>query len=176
VPPVLVVPVFRRDWEGKVGMSASDTPAGVPSGGAGFVSAEVYTGVQQFYARQMGLLDDGRPDDWADTFTEDAVFQEASRLDEPLRGREAIRASSRARKVRLEEAKIDFRHWLGMLEVTPEADGSLRARSYALAMRTQRGGPLEVFASVVCRDHLVPVDGSWQVRVRDLRHDGSGRD
>ncbi|MEO3977580.1 nuclear transport factor 2 family protein [Streptomyces sp. CAU 1734] len=151
------------------------TPHPVRNAADGFVSAEVYARVQQFYARQMGLLDDGRPDEWAGTFTEDAVFQEASRLDEPLRGREAIRASSRARKVRLEEAKVDFRHWLGMLEVTDAGDGSLVTRAYALAMRTQRGGELDIFASVVCRDRLVPVDGSWQVRSRDLEHDGSDR-
>ncbi|MDN3258434.1 nuclear transport factor 2 family protein [Streptomyces sp. CSDS2] len=139
------------------------------------VPAELYARIQQFYAHQMGLLDDGRPDEWADTFTEDAVFQEASRLNEPLRGREAIRESSRARKKRLEADKIDFRHWLGMLSVTQEEDGSLRARSYALAMRVPRGGELDVFASVVCHDHLVQVDGDWQVRHRDLHHDGSGR-
>ncbi|MFV0129259.1 nuclear transport factor 2 family protein [Streptomyces sp. HMX112] len=141
-----------------------------------FVSAELYAQVQQFYARQMGLLDDGRPDEWAETFTEDAVFQEASRLSEPLRGRDAIRVSARARKERLAADGIDFRHWLGMLSVTPGEDGSLRARSYALAMRVPRGGALDIFASVVCHDQLVPVEGTWQVRHRDLTHDGSGRD
>ncbi|MFE0178671.1 nuclear transport factor 2 family protein [Streptomyces sp. NPDC059002] len=152
----------------------TDTTPSTPAGT--FVSAELYAQVQQFYARQMGLLDDGRPDEWAGTFTEDAVFQEASRLDEPLRGRDAIRASSRARKERLDGDKLDFRHWLGMLDVRPQDDGSLRTRSYALAMRIPRGGALDIFASVVCHDHLVQVDGTWQVRHRDLHHDGSGRD
>ncbi|ATZ29781.1 nuclear transport factor 2 family protein [Streptomyces lavendulae] len=155
----------------------SDSTPSTPRGSADpFVPAELYTQVQQFYARQMGLLDDGFPDAWADTFTEDAVFQEASRLDEPLRGRDAIRDSSRARKKRLEAEEIDFRHWLGMLDVRPQADGSLHARSYALAMRTRRGGELDIFASVVCHDRLVSVEGAWQVAERDLHHDGSGRD
>ncbi|MFD8985892.1 nuclear transport factor 2 family protein [Streptomyces sp. NPDC059564] len=155
----------------------SDSTSSTPLGAARpFVCAELYTQVQQFYARQMGLLDDGFPDAWADTFTEDAVFQEASRLDEPLRGRDVIRDSSRARKKRLEADGIDFRHWLGMLDVRPEPDGSLRARSYALAMRVPRGGELDIFASVVCHDHLVLVDGTWKVAERDLHHDGSGRD
>ncbi|MGW1075591.1 nuclear transport factor 2 family protein [Streptomyces sp. NPDC002537] len=152
----------------------SDTPSSTPAETA--VPAELYTQVQQFYARQMGLLDDGRPDDWAETFTEDAVFQEASRLNEPLRGRDAIRESSRARKKRLDDDKLDFRHWLGMLDVRPQPDGSLRTRSYALAMRIPQGGALDIFASVVCHDHLVSVDGTWQVCHRDLHHDGSGRD
>jgi hypothetical protein len=142
-----------------------------------FVSAELYAQVQQFYARQMGLIDDGRPADWADTFTEDATFQEASRLDAPLKSRAAIRESASARQVRLEADKIDFRHWLAMLDVRPQSDGSLRTRTYALAMRTPRGGALDVFASVVCHDHLVPAPGGgWQVRERVLHHDGSGRD
>jgi 3-phenylpropionate/cinnamic acid dioxygenase small subunit len=143
---------------------------------ASFAPADLYAEIQQFYARQMGLLDDGRPDDWADTFTTDAVFAEASRLPEPLRGREVIRASSRARQERLDADKIDFRHWLGMLDVRPQDDGSVRTRAYALAMRTPRGGQLEIFASVVCHDHLVRVNGAWQVRQRDLTHDGSARD
>ncbi|GAB1338452.1 hypothetical protein ACE1SV_50420 [Streptomyces sp. E-15] len=142
-----------------------------------FVSAELYAQVQQFYARQMGLIDDARPVEWAGTFTEDAVFQEASRLDAPLRGRAAIGESASARQLRLDADKIDFRHWLAMLDVRPQPDGTLRTRAYALAMRTPRGGALDIFASVVCRDHLVPVEGGgWQVRERLLSHDGSDRD
>ncbi|MFF1560801.1 nuclear transport factor 2 family protein [Streptomyces sp. NPDC058279] len=155
---------------------SDSTPSTLRSAADPFVSADVYALVQQFYSRQMGLLDDGRPDDWAETFTEDAVFQEASRLNEPLRGRDAIRESSRARKKRLEADRIDFRHWLGMLEVREGEDGSLHTRAYALAMRVPRGGALDIFASVVCNDHLVNVDGVWQVRHRDLHHDGSVRD
>ncbi|MEE1929388.1 nuclear transport factor 2 family protein [Streptomyces sp. TRM 70351] len=143
----------------------------------GYVTAELYTQVQQFYARQMGLLDDGDPDAWTTTFTEDAVFAEASRLNEPLRGRDAIRASSRARQQRLDAEGIDFRHWLGMLDVRPQPDGSLRTRAYALAMRTPRGGTLDIFASVVCHDHLVRGDdGLWRVAHRDLTHDGAARE
>lgn len=138
----------------------------------GPVSAELYTEIQQFYARQMGLLDDGRPQEWALTFTQDAVFDEPSRMD-PLRGREAIRASAVARAERLAAEKLDFRHWLAMLDVRPQEDGSLRARTYALAMRTPRGGALDIFASVVCHDHLVRVDGTWAVRHRHIQHDGA---
>ncbi|WP_069814241.1 nuclear transport factor 2 family protein [Streptomyces sp. TP-A0874] len=137
-----------------------------------YVPAELYSQVQQFYARQMGLIDDGRAEEWAATFTEDAVFEEPSRLD-PLRGRDAIRVSCRARADRLEAENTDFRHWLGMLDVRPQDDGSLRTRAYALAMRIPRGGALDIFASVVCEDHLVPSDGGWAVRHRHLQHDGA---
>lgn len=136
--------------------------------------AELYTRVQQFYTRQMGLLDGGRPEEWSETFTEDAVFEEASRLDEPLRGRAAIRASSQARKERLTRQRLDFRHWLSMLHLETDGDDALRVRAYALAMRTPPGGPLDIFASVVMHDHLVRRGDGWQVRHRQLTHDGAG--
>lgn len=137
-----------------------------------YVSAELYTRIQQFYHRQMGLLDDGRADEWAETFTEDALFLEPLRLD-PLRGREEIRTSARARADRLAAEELDFRHWLSMLDVRPQDDGSLLTRAYALPMRTPKGGRLDVFASVVCRDHLVAVGDGWQVRRREIHHDGA---
>ncbi|GCB46919.1 nuclear transport factor 2 family protein [Streptomyces sp. NL15-2K] len=139
-----------------------------------FVTAELYARIQQFYAWQMGLIDDRKAEEWAATFAEDAVFEEASRM-EPLRGRAAIAASCRKRADRLEAEQTDFRHWLGMLDVRAQPDGTLRTRSYALAMRTRLGGPLEIFASVVCRDHLVPDGNGWLVRHRSLQHDGSGQ-
>ncbi|MEU6057080.1 nuclear transport factor 2 family protein [Streptomyces sp. NPDC047097] len=136
-----------------------------------YVSADLYARLQQFYARQMGLMDYGRPEEWAATFTEDGVFEEPHRL-EPLHGRDAIRLSARERVDRLAAEKLDFRHWLAMLDVRPQDDGSLRTRTYALAMRTPRGGALDIFAHVVCHDHLVEADGSWAVRHRHIEHDG----
>lgn len=143
-----------------------------PNTAAGPVSARLYTQIQQFYTRQMGLLDDGRPDEWTDTFTGDGIFEEASRLAAPLKGRTAIRESARARTERVAAERLDFRHWLSMLHIEPEPDGSLRVRAYALAMRTPAGGHLDIFASVVMYDHLVQDDGRWQVRHRQLTHDG----
>ena len=121
-----------------------------------------------------GLLDDRLPEEWAATFTEGAVFEEASRT-EPLHGREATAASCRVRAERLEAEQIDFRHWLAMLDVRTQPEGSLRTRAYALAMRTGRGGSLDIFASVVCRDELVRSGNRWLVRHRELQHDGTER-
>lgn len=150
----------------------STEAVGPGSPAADLAPAELYTQIQQFYARQMGLLDDGRPEEWALTFTQDAVFEEPHRL-EPVRGREAIRVSARARADRLAAEGIDFRHWLAMLDVREQEDGTVRARTYALAMRTPRGGDLDIFVSVVCRDVLVRQDGTWAVRHRDIQHDGA---
>ncbi|MFD2622724.1 nuclear transport factor 2 family protein [Streptomyces chumphonensis] len=139
------------------------------------VSAQVYADVQQFYARQMNLIEgsDADPDAWAETFTEDAVF-EASSQERPETGRAAIRASVRAGVAHIAAQGLDFRHWFGMLDVRPQSDGSLRTRYYALAMATPAGGALGVRGSSLCHDHLVPAGGGWRVRHRSVRADGTG--
>lgn len=133
---------------------------------------EVYVRVQQFYARQMALLDDGDVEEWAATFCADAVFAETG-MPAPLRGSVAIRDAVRPEVDKLAAAGIDFRHRFGMLDVVPSPDG-VRTRFSTLALATPRGGPIAVRGNVVGRDHLVPDGASWLVRHRHLRYDGSG--
>lgn len=137
------------------------------------VDAETYARVQQFYAFQMGLMDDREAERWADTFTEDALFQEPSKL-EPLNGRAEIKAAAGVSADKHAANGLRLRHWLGMLSVDVEPDGSLRARCYAQAIRIPKGGAPDLFATVVCRDHLVPDGTGWLVKHRHLTHDGSG--
>ncbi|MFF3019876.1 nuclear transport factor 2 family protein [Streptomyces sp. NPDC057939] len=145
----------------------SSEPTNPSAAGDVYASAELYARIQQFYADQMGLMDHGHAEEWAATFTEDAVFQGA------VSGRAALADSARAHTRKLAEEKADFRHWIGMLDVRPEPDGSLRTRAYALTARTVRGEALQLTASVVCRDHLVLRDGRWLVSHRSLRRDGT---
>lgn len=141
--------------------------------GDAYAPPELYTEVQQFYARQMNLIE-GRetdPDAWAETFTDDAVF--ASAHEEPVVGRDAIRASIRQGVAHIASQGLDFRHWFGMLDVIPRADGGLDTRYYALAMATPRGGQLAFRGSHLCRDQLVrSADGVLRVRRRSLWADG----
>jgi hypothetical protein len=140
------------------------------------VPAEVYTEVQQFYARQMNLLegDQADPDAWAETFTEDAVF-ESTAQPAPEVGRAAIRASVRAGVAHIAAQRLDFRHWFGMVGVEQAPDRVLRTRYYALAMATAPGGPLRVRGSLLCFDELVrDASGSLAVRRRSLHADGRG--
>ncbi|MCF6525772.1 nuclear transport factor 2 family protein [Streptomyces sp. JJ36] len=141
-----------------------------------YAPAELYAGIQQFYARQMNLLEgrDADPDAWADTFTEDAVL-ESTVQEAPERGREAVRASVRAGVAQIAAQRLDFRHWFGMLDVDPQPDGSVRTRYYALALATPRGGALAVRGSLRCRDHLVRDGDRWLVRHRSLEADGAPR-
>src|SRR5690606_18154056 len=125
-----------------------------------------YAEVQHFYAYQMGLLDDGDVAAWAATFTDDAVFEDAT--SEPLLGRVAIQTSVQARVDQLKAEGRQFRHWFGMVNVTERPDGGLDTSLYALAMSTPAGGALTVHGHVVCRDHLVPQAGGWLVRRRHV--------
>jgi len=139
-----------------------------------FVDAELYARVQQFYAWHMGLLDDGAPDDWADAFTVDAAFGEPGQANSFL-GREAIRASVRARAEKLAEEGVVIRHWFGMTTVDPESDGALRVRNYALTLAVAPGGPPVVRGHAVCHDRLVPDGDSWLIASRHIQPDGSTR-
>ncbi|GAA3248244.1 hypothetical protein Slala03_68440 [Streptomyces lavendulae subsp. lavendulae] len=138
-----------------------------PPAGADYVSAELYTRIQQFYADQMALMDHGDAEAWAATFTEDAVFPAG------VTSRAGRADSARAHAEKLVLEKADLRHWLGMLDVRPQPDGTLRTRAYVLTARTVRGEELRITASVVCRDHLVEEGGRWKVVERTLRRDGT---
>ncbi|WP_424185799.1 nuclear transport factor 2 family protein [Actinokineospora sp. G85] len=136
-------------------------------------TADLYSQVQTFYARQMALLDNGDGDAWADTYTEDAVFSE-TRMPAPLLGREAIRTSVRKSVARHEETQRVFRHWFGMLTVDPQDDGSLRTRCYALTLTTPHGGGTPTpLGHAVLEDHLVPGGPhGWLVHHRTITPDG----
>lgn len=134
------------------------------------VTADLYHEVQNFYARQMQLLDSGQVEAWAETFTEDGVFS-ANAHPEPARGRAAITAGAGAARSRLAEQGLRHRHWLGMVDVEPLADDRLRVRSYALVLAITQGGPATVHVHTTCDDELVRVAGQWQVRTRLVARD-----
>ncbi len=56
--------------------------------------AELHAQIGQFYADHFYLLDSGRADEWAQTFTEDGEFWPPNRP-EPLKGREVLTAGVR---------------------------------------------------------------------------------
>lgn len=134
-------------------------------------AAGLHTEIQQFYARQMHLLDSGEADTWAETFTEDGVFA-ANAHPEPARGRETIRTAAAKAAAERAEQGLQVRHWLGMLDVRPQEDGSVLARSYALIINTPAGGQAAVHLSTTCEDVLVRgEDGGWLVSTRQVVRD-----
>jgi hypothetical protein len=134
-------------------------------------AAELYQDIQHFYARQMQSLDEGHTAEWAQTFTPDGSFA-AGGIPEPVQGREAIAAGARQVADQFAAARIRRRHWVGMLTVTPRDDGSVHARCYALVLEIPEGGEVIARRNTVCEDVLVPADGTWLVRERQITRDG----
>ncbi|MFI2620593.1 nuclear transport factor 2 family protein [Streptomyces sp. NPDC018584] len=133
----------------------------------------LYATIQQFYAHQMQLFDDHDGERWAGTFTEDAVFVVPT-LDSPVRGRASLAATVRRAKEQQERDGVQLRHWIGMLDVRPQADGTLRTRAYALVYATSRGGEPKVSRVCVMEDVLGRSRGKWRVRCRLVTRDDLG--
>ncbi|SEK75725.1 nuclear transport factor 2 family protein [Streptacidiphilus jiangxiensis] len=136
------------------------------------VSADLYAEVQQFYARQVQLLDAVRAEEFAATFAEDGVF-EHSPDSAPASGRAGIAAEVRDFNAkRFAKDPVQRRHWFNMLVVEEQPDGSLHTQFYALVMMTRPGELVPVIApSCVVRDVLVREDGALRTRRRKVSQD-----
>lgn len=135
------------------------------------VSTHLYGEIQQFYAHQMQLLDNGKAEAWAETFTEDGVFA-ANARPEPSVGRSAIASGAREAVDALAQQRLQRRHWLGMLDIQPQQDeNTVRVYSYAQILETVKGGATSVRLSTTCADLLVRVDGQWLVANRQVVRD-----
>jgi len=134
------------------------------------VSGDLYLEVQQFYAWQMRLLDDGLTAQWAETFTVDGVF-DANGHPHPVQGRDKIAAGALAARKALDEADIRHRHWLGMVTVIEQDNGDVLARSYATVVEIPHGGKAALKFHTVCEDLLVRVDGVLKIKDRQVIRD-----
>ena len=132
--------------------------------------AALYAEVQQFYAHQMQILDAHDSERWAGTFTEDAVFELPS-LAEPVRARLGLARYVRAGAARQRRAGNRLNHWVGMLDVQPQADGSLHTRCSALVYVTPTGGSSKVLYVCVMKDVLVRARGKWRTAHRQVTRD-----
>ncbi|MFE7853237.1 nuclear transport factor 2 family protein [Streptomyces sp. NPDC057403] len=130
----------------------------------------LYAEVQRFYARQMQQLDLGKAQSWAETFTEDALF-DVPTLPEPVRGRSGLAAAVGRAHGLLAEAGERHRHFMGMVDVLERADGSLEARSYTVVYASAVGGTSRVHRVCVCEDVLVREDGELRVARRKVTRD-----
>jgi 3-phenylpropionate/cinnamic acid dioxygenase small subunit len=133
----------------------------------------LYAEVQQFYARQMQLLDSGDGLAWGQTFTADGVF-EASGAPGPVQGREAISTAAQDVVDQFAAAAISRRHLISMLTVDPLEDGTVRARSYALVLEIPDGREAAVQSFSTCDDVLASEDGRWLVRARRVTREDAG--
>lgn len=97
----------------------------------------LYAELQQFYAYQVQLLGDGDIDRWAETFAEDAVFEQEAPPGHvfagnapPVRaGRTAIAAAARGAVAARREGGLVRRYWIGMLDAALDGDPAAGAVS-----------------------------------------------
>ncbi|MFE2322618.1 nuclear transport factor 2 family protein [Streptomyces sp. NPDC059385] len=130
----------------------------------------LYAEIQQFYAHQMQLFDAFRAEPWAATFTEEAVF-DVPTLPEPVRGRAELAACVRHNEEVARRSGERLRHWLGMLDVQPRPDGTVRTRAYALVYMTPPDGVPKVHRVCVMEDTLVRSRGRWRTAHRLVSRD-----
>ncbi len=129
-----------------------------------------YQQVLRFYAHQMRAMDSGDAHTWAQTFTEDGVF-EANAHPHPQIGRDVILAKAIEAAADLAARGIQRRHWLHMIEVDAQPDGTLHTQYYAVVLSTPVGGAAGVQLSCAGRD-IIEVDGDvLRVRHRSVTRD-----
>ncbi|MGC4984728.1 nuclear transport factor 2 family protein [Streptomyces sp. DT193] len=132
--------------------------------------AALYTQAQRFYAHQMRLLDAHDTESWAETFAEDALLQLLS-LPGPVQARAGLDGYVRAGAARQRRAGSRLHHWVGMLDVQPQADGSLHTRCSALVYVTpSQGGPKVLYVCVM-EDVLVRFGDEWRIAHRRVTRD-----
>jgi hypothetical protein len=136
--------------------------------GSPSIDPNLYSEVQQFYTRQMQLLDACRTAEWAGMFTKDAIFEVGARA---VSGAENIALAARAVADEFAEAGITRRHWIGMLTVETAAE-TVVTRCYALVLEIPRGGEVVLRRSTVCADTLVHSGTAWLVQHRRVTRDG----
>jgi bifunctional aromatase (cyclase/dehydratase) len=141
------------------------------------VPTELYLEIQRFYARHMHAGDGGDMDAWAAGFAPDAVFV-SNGLPDPLVGRDAIDAASRAGAAGRAARGVVHRHVMTMLDVVEAGSGAgrqgaewVRTRSYVLVVEIRQGGGASLHVSTVCEDLLVAHEGGWLVRERRVTRD-----
>jgi actinorhodin biosynthesis protein ActVIA len=133
--------------------------------------AETYADVNQFYARQMQLLDNGKFEDYARTFTADGEFQHTPGQPAAV-GHAGIVAELESFNTRFAGDPVQRRHSFGMIDVRACPDGSLETNFYALIVTTRPGvKEPKVGPSCTVRDVLVREDGELRNRSRKVDHD-----
>lgn len=134
------------------------------------VRTELYVEVQQYYARQMRLLDSRDLRAYADTFTEDAVFVHSADR-EPARTRAGILNDLVEFHRQFETDPMRRRHHFTMVDVASEDDEVINTVFYALVVITRPGAKSEIRASCVVTDVLVREDGELRNKSRIVEID-----
>ncbi|MFD0900475.1 nuclear transport factor 2 family protein [Actinomadura sediminis] len=125
--------------------------------------------IEQFYAEQMALLDEGDAGSWVNTFVDDGVFVPPGGAPE-VKGRSALLAGTEATVARLAEAGTVRRHVLTNLNLVALVEGGAQVTAYVLIVDSA-AGESRITTSTVMRDQLVSDGRRWYVARRAVSRD-----
>ncbi len=132
--------------------------------------AALYAEIQQFYGRQMEILDAHDTERWADLCTEDAVFELPS-LPEPLSVRDGLDPLRARRRGTAAAGRRPHRPLGRHARRAPRADGALHTRCSALVCPARSGGDAKVLYVYAMEDVLVRASGGWRIAHRRVTRD-----
>lgn len=153
------------------------------------VSADLYVEVQQFYARQMPLLEERRLEEFLGTLTEDGSIEHRPG-GWKLEGRRQLLEEMTARRGEAERPLVEeisarearekniayydglvYRYWFDRMRVEPVDDDTLHVRYQAIVSMTDRSGKVSFEPTTTVQDVLVRIDGVLHTRSRIVTHD-----
>jgi actinorhodin biosynthesis protein ActVIA len=131
--------------------------------------AEIYCQVEQFYASQMRMLDEGDAAAWTATFTENTVFTSDGMPDQIV-GRAALEVAATQSISRLTANGVTRRHLVSNICLEQVSADVLQVTSYVPVIDTA-GHQSRITTSAVLQDTLTRYGGTWLVSHRMIMHD-----
>ena len=126
------------------------------------LSADDVVAIQQLYAAYNHRIDFGTAEEWAECFTDDAVFDSGYSEEQ---GRDALLAFHAATKAMVP----DIRHFVTNILV--EGDGDTATGSAYLEATTGAGGDRTAITTGRYQDTLVRTADGWRFSCRAMRPD-----
>ncbi|MER0443351.1 nuclear transport factor 2 family protein [Streptomyces sp. Edi4] len=153
------------------------------------VTADLYVEVQQFYARQMPLLEERRLEEFLETLTEDGSIEHRpggwrlegrAQLLTEMRQRRGDPERPLVEEVSAREARqkniayydgLVYRYWFDRMRIDPVGEDTLHVRYQAIVSMTDAAGKVSFEPTTVVEDVLVRIDGELYTRSRLVTHD-----
>jgi actinorhodin biosynthesis protein ActVIA len=134
------------------------------------VSRELLAEIQDFYARQVQNMDNGRFAEFADTFMDECEFTPMKHKPTAY-GKQAIIEKLDNFAKQTFGSDEQRRHWIAMSVVDEGAEGTYDVVSYAMVTNTKAGSPPVLHFAGEIVDHLVRDGGALKVQRRFVNSD-----
>lgn len=136
----------------------------------GVIDTATLARIQQLYAAQSHLIDDGHAPAWAATFTDDGVFESPS-YPEPVRGTAALTAFAERFSADARARGERMRHVVTNVFVRSADDRTAAVQAYLQIIATPVGGPSRLVRQTTVSDELVAERAGWRIRRRMVARD-----